>query len=1034
MKYITTAVLSVLGLSAPSFAAQYHAVPALTGNANMGVNCLNAPQTQNSSGIATQCQQLILPEHPRIKAQFPVPPKHYDVVISNLDAPVFSEFDGYPMVVELSEGRCYLRNELVNTIEPQRNVLPSEFQSFSYDCSNGPEESYDTSRLFYKYMLSGSFQPQNDAHLYASTTMQMAAHYFKDLYPQQYELCPTWGGKYCLKQLQQRVGYSAEGEKYTSDWDGEFVNLAEGGSVVGQFAHASSLDIVAHEIGHALLTWNSKVLYQGDEPAAVQEAFADMTAVAARDYYLRHIDGTASNSFLQSPMAKAWLNSAEKQWWLGADFNFNGAPLRYLAEPRFDLRSVDDARDIAEVAGPHQKAGALNKFFYLLAGSPQWSIEKAYKLALKAATNCFQSHSSIAEAGLCFKSEAEFTDKDVISDLLKQVGIVSSQAELTHLQFDIERQLDELSYSVSDRRFSNNQVARFDVSVEGVPLFEWQKNNGQGSFSKVKNGRVTLPLGANLVEMVVQLSSGKTLSAARHIYSADQARCQPNLVGDAATNIAVNSEQLALTKAFEQLTLHTDLYSQDEIAISFNTPLNNRLVSVFADLDRDRVFEEGGDSNELIFTQADTTNSVVLKLQGAEQISDGPMLLRVRIDDQQQSACATANNSQVLDLKINLKQGSNLQTVDFSTQQVNEEITLTAQASGTGEYSFNWYFDGQLEASNVNTLTRALQVETQVRVDSIRDGKVVASQQKRVQPVAPLGLGIECAIEGTQCRFTSTHTNLPNTVSARYFWEFGDALNTADTRTNSDSFLFDYKTSGQFDAKLTVYLDSLNAQFTATTQINIADTRPGLNFNSEIDLQNSLRVLFSVDNIEQYQRVIWTVDQQRYEQTDFTQPWSYTFNQAGAYTVLLTVIYPDGTPKSIRKDITVEAPNLPNELEILSIDTDIKNWNIFWCTTAKVRDLTPGSDAKVNCKYAYINEIKINTNLSENSLLRHDYWIDRNQDGQFTEDEKNTNHTFVIGDRKIPVCVTAYTLEQADTSSACIAPEGGATFNFYITK
>lgn len=1034
MKYITTAVLSVLGLSTPSFAAQYHAVPALTGNANMGVNCLNAPQTQNSSGIATQCQQLVLPEHPRITAQFPVPPKHYDVVIRNLDAPVFSEFDGYPMVVELSEGRCYLRNELVNTIEPQRNVLPSEFQSFSYDCSNGPEESYDTSRLFYKYMLSGAFQPQNDAHLYASTTMQMAAQYFRDLYPQQRELCPTWGGDYCLKQLQQRVGYSVEGEKYTSDWDGEFVNLAEGGSVVGQFAHASSLDIVSHEIGHALLTWNSKVLYQGDEPAAVQEAFADMTAVAARDYYLRHIDGTASNSFLQSPMAKAWLNSAEKQWWLGADFNFNGAPLRYLAEPRFDLRSIDDARDIAEAIGPHQKAGTLNKLFYLLASSPQWDIEKAYKLALKAATNCFQSNSSILEAGLCFESEADFTDKSLISDLLKQVGIVSSQAELTHLQFDIERQLDELSYSVSDRRFSNNQVTHFNVSVGGAPLFEWQKNNGQGNFSKVKNGRVTLPLGANLVEMVVQLSSGKTLSAARHIYSAVEARCQPNLVGDAATNITLNSEQLALTKAFEQLTFHTDLYGQDEVTLSFDAPLNNRFVSVFADLDRDRVFEEDVDSNELIFTQADTTHSVTFKLQGAEQISDGPMLLRVRIDDQQQTACAVANNSQVLDLKINLKQGSNLQTVDFSTKQINEEVTLTANASGQGEYSFNWYFDGQLEASNVNTLTRSLLSETQVRVDSIRDGKVVATQQKLVKPVASLGLSIDCAVESTQCRFTTTHTNLPNTVSARYFWEFGDALNTADTRTNSDSFLFDYKASGQFSAKLTVYLDSLNAQFTATTQVNIADTRPDLNFSGEADLQNPLRVIFSINNIEQYKRVLWTISQQRYEQTDFTQPWDHTFNQAGTHRVMLTVIYPDGTPKSIFKDIVVEEPVAPNDLQIMSIDTNIKNWNYFWCSTAEIRNLTFGSDAKVNCKYAYIDEIKINTNLSDNSMLRYDYWVDRNNDGQFTHDEKNTNHTFEIGEDKIPVCIAAYTLEQAETSSACIAPEGGATFNFYITK
>jgi len=68
VKFISTAVLSVLGFSAPSFAAQYHAVPALTGNANMGVNCINAPQSVDNAGTASQCQQLTVPTNPRIAA------------------------------------------------------------------------------------------------------------------------------------------------------------------------------------------------------------------------------------------------------------------------------------------------------------------------------------------------------------------------------------------------------------------------------------------------------------------------------------------------------------------------------------------------------------------------------------------------------------------------------------------------------------------------------------------------------------------------------------------------------------------------------------------------------------------------------------------------------------------------------------------------------------------------------------------------------------------------------------------------------
>ena len=148
-----------------------------------------------------------------------------------------------------------------------------------------------------------------------------------------------------------------------------------------------------------------------------------------------------------------------------------------------------------------------------------------------------------------------------------------------------------------------------------------------------------MPLGAALVELEIQLSNGQTLSAARHVYSADQARCQLMIIGDPMTNLRVNEEQLNVTKAFEQLAVNTALYSQDLLTLSFNTHLNNKVVTVFADLDRDRVFEDDNNSNELIFTQADSSEGASFKLLGAEQINEGPMLLRVRIDDKQKGAC-----------------------------------------------------------------------------------------------------------------------------------------------------------------------------------------------------------------------------------------------------------------------------------------------------------------------------------------------------------------------------------------------------------
>ena len=55
-------------------------------------------------------------------------------------------------------------------------------------------------------------------------------------------------------------------------WDGEFINIGDGCSF---FYPLSSVDVVAHEVGHGFTSWTSGLIYRG-QSGGLNEAFSDM--------------------------------------------------------------------------------------------------------------------------------------------------------------------------------------------------------------------------------------------------------------------------------------------------------------------------------------------------------------------------------------------------------------------------------------------------------------------------------------------------------------------------------------------------------------------------------------------------------------------------------------------------------------------------------------------------------------------------------------------------------------------------------------
>ena len=170
---------------------------------------------------------------------------------------------------------------------------------------------------------------------------------------------------------------------YTSSWTDGRVLLGSDLAAEGRFAHATSLDIIAHETGHALLTWTSTIGYENNDTAAIQEAFADLTAVLVRNEFYKKLQAGGEQNFIESDAHQQLSTDGNFYYAVAWDKYVQNRALRYLYSPMTDGKSIDDWRDIEiETPGPHYQAGILNRFFYRLSTSEEWNISKTFRFTV----------------------------------------------------------------------------------------------------------------------------------------------------------------------------------------------------------------------------------------------------------------------------------------------------------------------------------------------------------------------------------------------------------------------------------------------------------------------------------------------------------------------------------------------------------------------------------------------------------------------------------------------------------------------------
>ncbi|MDP2104513.1 MAG: M4 family metallopeptidase, partial [Desulfobulbaceae bacterium] len=125
------------------------------------------------------------------------------------------------------------------------------------------------------------------------------------------------------------------------------IRFGDGGT---NFDALTSIDVVAHEFGHGIDHFTSKLVYQ-DESGAIDESLSDIWGSLVEDFAL----GSSSNN-----------------WLIGEQITLNSLALRSMSNPK-SLGSPDTYQgdnwwtSSGDNGGVHTNSGVMNHWFYLLA-------------------------------------------------------------------------------------------------------------------------------------------------------------------------------------------------------------------------------------------------------------------------------------------------------------------------------------------------------------------------------------------------------------------------------------------------------------------------------------------------------------------------------------------------------------------------------------------------------------------------------------------------------------------------------------------
>ena len=837
------ASLFVLAMPATANEASYHAVPAMMGNAKMGLLCAQAPEF-----ASRDCQTAVIPDHPRARALFPYIPEQYNLLYRDENSQLFSKYKGYPFVVKYENGVCSLENAAVIT---RQNTV--DYPVYSYACNGEVIESANLAGVLFDYIGRGAFQAENDAHFYAGITMDILRQQFAQMYPDSAEACSA-SADYCLEQLSVIVG--GDRTYLTSSWDGKHVLLDDGLANAGQFSHSTSLDIIAHETGHALLTWNSKIVHSAGDSSVIGEAFSDLTALFVRSEFYKRLRAGGEQNFIESDAHQQLSSDGNFYYAVAWDKFVHNRALRYLYSPMTDGKSIDDWRDIeTKTPGPHYQAGIFNRFFYRLSISDGWGIAKTFRLTMKAAQTCFVENTTIEHAAFCLIDAAEEQDKARVSVKLQEVGLIPTNSLVNNLDFSIERLYTSINYALAEPEQA--ELSAVNISLNEQPLYQWQSNfNTQSQFNAIKQAQLNLESGEHILSIETTNTQGETKTGHRLLSIFADPWCQPETSNLLSNQLSINGEDFVLEQGYTFLVPQNAWYQQALGEFQLHNMPTDKVVSIFYDLNRDRQFS---DDEKVLNT---TEYNSAIKLPNVDALP-GDMLVRFRIDDLAVSACTANELSQSVDLKVHIEAGKPSTPIDFSYKQVEQTIHLTVLPTYGEQAMFRWILPEQIIEQTDSQLEQDVNAQGAyaVSLEHVENDRVLSRAEKQIELIADPNLVIECQAQNTKCVLLASHAELA--APFEYQWVIN---NESFKKESNVPFEYDFAEYGEFDVSLVMSKVDGTAEFSTSKKVSLSQPLPHENITI-MARQHNDNVSLSIANVDRFgeeYEIIWWLDGEKF--------------------------------------------------------------------------------------------------------------------------------------------------------------------------
>lgn len=335
--------------------------------------------------------------------------------------------------------------DMANKEDDRKDIVVDDllYPAFEFDCTDTMRNTHRTVWWDDAETEISTYSALNDA-MYYGTLVYDAFYRYLGRAPWQDKL-----------RLRVHYGYKYK-FPFNATWDGAYANFSD--NVFDGYG-TTSLDVIAHEIGHGFLSHNTPLVRNGEDfpklVRTIHEAFSDITSVVVKN----HVNG-------------------EPHWIMGEELKTS--QLRYLNQIITQEGAYQSALDLDVNEGnPYLSIGMLTYPFYEL--TQKWGIDRAYSLYLHSAMSCWDLTSTLQTAAECILASSKHRgdrQQDVI-DAFKTVKIrLYDEGSMAH--FTVEKKKRDIQFV--DTSVTTNQIESWKwmqndtiFSKESAPEFSYEE-------------------------------------------------------------------------------------------------------------------------------------------------------------------------------------------------------------------------------------------------------------------------------------------------------------------------------------------------------------------------------------------------------------------------------------------------------------------------------------------------------------------------------------------------------------------------------